>query len=244
MSNLSKKENLLIDLQEQKDGSVSVMGRDLYEFLEINSNYTTWFERMTEYGFSEDEDFIPILEKSNGGRPSANHVLTIDMAKEVSMIQRNEKGKQARQYFIQIEKAWNSPEMIMKRALEFADKRVKQLEIEQEQNKPYTNFGLIVSNSDGAINIGEFCKNIFDKHGVNIGRNKMFKWLRDKGYLINTGREKNNPKQKYIEQGLFKSMPVIIARSAGNIQDSTTLITGKGQIKLTEKLLEEIGAGQ
>ena len=128
----------------------------------------------------------------------------------------------------------------MKRALEFADKRVKQLEIEQEQNKPYTNFGLIVSNSDGAINIGEFCKNIFDKHGINIGRNKMFKWLRDKGYLINTGREKNNPKQKYIEQGLFKSMPVIIARSAGNVQDSTTLITGKGQIKLTEKLLNEM----
>lgn len=236
--------NELIRTHETETGEMFIGGRELHEFLEVGTRYDKWFDRMKDYGFVENEDYIAKVQK----RPTAqsnvttftDHHMKLDMAKEISMIQRSDKGKLARRYFLEIERRWNSPEMIMKRALEFADKRVKQLEIEQEQNKPYTNFGLIVSNSDGAINIGEFCKNIFDKHGVNIGRNKMFKWLRDKGYLINTGREKNNPKQKYIEQGLFKSMPVIIARSAGNVQDSTTLITGKGQIKLTEKLLNEM----
>lgn len=104
---------------------------------------------------------------------------------------------------------------------------------------PYTMFGKAVSNSDGAISIGEFCKIVYEKHGISIGRNKMFSWLRKKGYLISYGREKNNPKQKYIEQGLFVSNPVIVARTQGNIQEATTLITGKGQVYFLEKLQEE-----
>lgn len=104
---------------------------------------------------------------------------------------------------------------------------------------PYTMFGKAVSNSDGAISIGEFCKIVYEKHGISIGRNKMFSRLRKKGYLISYGREKNNPKQKYIEQGLFVSNPVIVARTQGNIQEATTLITGKGQVYFLEKLQEE-----
>lgn len=104
---------------------------------------------------------------------------------------------------------------------------------------PYTMFGKAVSNSDGAISIGEFCKIVYEKHGISIGRNKMFSWLRKKGYLISYGREKNNPKQKYIEQGLFVSNPVIVARTQGNIQEATTLITGKGQVYFLEKLQED-----
>ncbi|AMG50591.1 phage repressor protein/antirepressor Ant [Enterococcus gallinarum] len=104
---------------------------------------------------------------------------------------------------------------------------------------PYTMFGKAVSNSDGAISIGEFCKIVYEKHGISIGRNKMFSWLRKKGYLISYGREKNNPKQKYIEQGLFVSNPVIVARTQGNVQEATTLITGKGQVYFLEKLQEE-----
>ena len=86
----------------------TVSGRELHEFLEVNSNYTTWFERMAEYGFTEGADFIPFSEESTGGRPSINHQLTIDMAKEISMIQRNEKGKQARQYFIAVENEYKA----------------------------------------------------------------------------------------------------------------------------------------
>lgn len=83
-----------------------VDGRELHEFLQVDSNYTTWFNRMCEYGFAEGTDFFPKMEETSakGGRPSINHEMTIDMAKEISMIQRTERGKQARLYFIECEK--------------------------------------------------------------------------------------------------------------------------------------------
>lgn len=122
-----------------------------------------------------------------------------------------------------------------------ADTEEERARMEQQikLDAPYTMFGKTVSNSDGAISIGEFCKIVYQKHGISIGRNKMFSWLRKKGYLISYGREKNNPKQKYIEQGLFVSNPVIVARTQGNIQEATTLITGKGQVYFLEKLQED-----
>lgn len=107
----------------------TVMGRDLHEFLEVETRYNDWFKRMTEYGFTQNIDFYSILSKTpNGGRPSADHQLTIDMAKELCMIQRTEKGKQARQYFIQVEKAWNTPDMVMARALKMADTKLLSLQ--------------------------------------------------------------------------------------------------------------------
>lgn len=95
----------------------AVSARDLHDFLEVKTAYKDWFPRMCEYGFTEGEDFCSFLSESTGGRPAQDAVLTIDMAKELCMIQRNEKGKQARQYFLQIEKDWNSPEKVMARAL-------------------------------------------------------------------------------------------------------------------------------
>jgi anti-repressor protein len=161
------------------------------------------------------------------------------MAKEIAMIQRTDKGKQARQYFLQIEKMWNSPEMIIKRAMEFQQQKILQLETQIEKDKQYTNFGKVVSISDGSINIGAFAKLIFDKHGINIGRNKLMEWLRDKGYLIKTGREKNFPKQQFVERGLFEVKPTIVKRTEGDVQSGTTMITGKGQVKLIDVLLKE-----
>lgn len=134
---------------------ITLSGRELHEFLEVDSNYTTWFKRMTEYGFSENEDFIPNLEESTGGRPSVDHILKLDMAKEIAMIQRSEKGKQARKYFLDVEKKWNSPEMIMKRALEIASKQVENLQLENKQKEQVihelqpkaTYYDLILQNS-------------------------------------------------------------------------------------------------
>ncbi len=114
----------------------TVLGRELHQFLEIETPYTQWFKRMTEYGFTESIDFSTLSQKSekpNDGRPLMDHQLTIDMAKEIAMLQRNEKGKRARQYFIQIEKQWNSPEMVMKRALDIANEAVKKLQFENNR---------------------------------------------------------------------------------------------------------------
>ncbi len=94
----------LIKINANYAGIRSVSARELHEFLEVNSNFTTWCKRMFEYGFEDGKDFIPFLEESTGGRPSINYALTLDTAKEISMIQRSAKGRQARQYFIECEK--------------------------------------------------------------------------------------------------------------------------------------------
>lgn len=106
----------------------TVSARDLHDFLEVETRYNDWFPRMCEYGFTEGQDFYSFLSKSIGGRPAQDAQLTIEMAKEICMLQRNEKGKIARQYFIQLEKGWNSPEKVMARALQIADKQIKQMQ--------------------------------------------------------------------------------------------------------------------
>ena len=111
----------------------TVSGRDLHNVLEVKTAYKDWFPRMCEYGFIEGTDFSSILSESTGGRPSADHQLTIDMAKELCMVQRTPKGKQCRQYFIQLEKAWNSPEAIMARALQFAQSQLVSIRNQNQQ---------------------------------------------------------------------------------------------------------------
>lgn len=101
--------NYLIPVEKDEQGNVVVSGRELHDFLEINTPYTQWFERMVGYGFDENVDFIGLSQKSEkpiGGRPQQDHALTLDMAKEISMIQRTERGKQAHQYFLEIEKRY------------------------------------------------------------------------------------------------------------------------------------------
>jgi anti-repressor protein len=90
---------------------------------------------MCEYGFSEGTDFCSFLSESSGGRPAVNHQLTIDMAKQLCMIQRTDIGRKFRQYFIQVEDAWNSPEAVMARALQFAN---QQLALLRHQNMELT----------------------------------------------------------------------------------------------------------
>lgn len=113
----------------------TVNGRDLHDALQIKTAYKDWFPRMCEYGFSEGTDFCSFLSESSGGRPAVNHQLTIDMAKQLCMIQRTEIGRKFRQYFIQVEEAWNSPEAVMARALQFAN---QQLALLKHQNMELT----------------------------------------------------------------------------------------------------------
>lgn len=130
-------ELIVVNYDESADRP-TVMGRDLHKALEVETRYNDWFKRMCEYGFSENEDFYSILSKTHeGGRPSTDHQLTIEMAKEICMIQRTEKGKQCRRYFIEVEKAWNNPEAIMARALKIANNKIGLLEgtVKEQEEK-------------------------------------------------------------------------------------------------------------
>lgn len=208
----------------------TVSARELHEFLQVSTEYRHWFPRMCEYGFTEGQDFRSFLTESIGGRPAQDAQLTIDMAKEICMLQRNERGKQARQYFLQLEKDWNSPEKVMARALQIADRKIHALEAEREANRPKVLFADSVAASKTSILVGELAK-LLKQNGVDIGQNRLFTWLREKGFLIRRkGTDFNMPTQKAMEMGLFEIKETSITHADGHTSvNKTPKVTGKGQ---------------
>ncbi|MDQ0412682.1 phage antirepressor KilAC domain-containing protein [Mesobacillus stamsii] len=232
--------NELIATSKNDQGEIILSGRELHEFLEVTTPYTMWFERMSEYGFIDGQDFITKMLESTGGRPKQDHYLKLDMAKELAMIQRTEKGKQARQYFLQLEKMWNSPEMVMKRALEYADKKVLELKSQIALDKPKVLFAEAVEVSKTSILIGELSK-LLKQNGIDIGQNRLFQWMRDNGYLIKKkGEMFNLPTQYSMDLGLFEIKKRVVNNPDGSIRTTRTpKVTGKGQIYFINKFLEE-----
>ncbi|WP_155971650.1 phage antirepressor KilAC domain-containing protein [Streptococcus ruminantium] len=236
--------NELINVSVNDNQEPVVSGRQLHEALGVNSNYTTWFDRMTEYGFTENEDYVLLSNFGNqtgrGGHNKVDHVIKLDMAKEIAMIQRTDRGKQVRQYFIQIEKDFNSPEKIMARALLLADKKVHQLEAQIEADKPKVLFANAVEASATSILIGDFAK-ILRQNGYNIGQNRLFEWLRENGFLIRKrGESYNMPTQRSMDMSLFEVKERTHNEPNGSIRISkTTKMTGKGQTYFINKFLNE-----
>jgi len=230
-------------------GDPKVSARDLHEGLEINSNFTTWFGRMAEYGFEEKKDFFPKMEESTGGRPSTDYEITVDMAKQICMIQRTEKGRIYRQYFLDLEKAWNTPEQVFARALKLADKEIEKLKedksllIEDVQRmRPKEIFADAVSASHSSILVGDLAK-LLRQNGINTGAQRLFEWLRENSYLIKRkGTDWNMPTQYSMEKGLFEIKESSHVDGNGcNITTRTPKVTGKGQSYFINVFLGEVG---
>lgn len=232
--------NELINITLNDSHEPVVSGRQLHEALGVKTPYDKWFPRMTEYGFTENEDFSTFLSQSTGGRRATDHVIKLDMAKEIAMIQRTEQGKQVRQYFIQVEKDFNSPEKIMARALLMADKKVHKLEAQIEADKPKVLFADAVSASHTSILVGDLAK-LISQNGYKIGGNRLFVWLRENGYLIKRkGSDWNMPTQRSMEMKLFEIKESTITHPDGHISVSKTVkVTGKGQQYFINKFLNE-----
>lgn len=233
--------NQLIPISENDNGEVVVSGRMLHQALEIKTEYKKWFSRMTEYGFEENQEYIRVSQKCHtpgGIQEMTDHVIKLDMAKEISMIQRTDPGKKARQYFIQVEKHWNSPEMIMKRALQIADKKIISLEEKIALDKPKVLFADALTTSNSSILIGELAK-LLKQNGVEIGQNKLFEWLRANGYLIRKkGELYNLPTQYSMDLGLMDIKKRVINNADGSTRTTrTTKVTGKGQQYFINKFL-------
>lgn len=233
--------NELIKVTTNENDEQLVSGRELHGFLEVATEYKKWFSRMSEYGFTENQDFTRVTQKCHtpGGIQSiTDHALKLDMAKEISMIQRSEKGKQARQYFLQVEKAWNNPEMVVQRALQIQTRKVEALQIENNKLKPKALFADAVSASHTSILVGELAK-IIKQNGVNIGGTRLFVWLRDKGYLIKRkGTDYNMPTQRSMELELFEIKESSHVGSDGVTRiTKTPKVTGRGQQYFVNKFL-------
>lgn len=202
-----------------------------------------WFDRMVEYGFTENQDFLLnnfVKQTGRGGHNKLDHIIKLDMAKEIAMIQRTERGKQVRQYFIQIEKDFNSPEKIMARALLMADKKIQKLETQIEADKPKVLFADAVSASHTSILVGELAK-LISQNGCKIGANRLFAWLRENGYLIKRkGSDWNMPTQRSMEMGLFEIKETNIQHPDGHVTiTKTSKVTGKGQQYFINKFLDD-----
>lgn len=224
----------------------TVSARDLHEALEIKSKYADWFKNMSAYGFVENMDYFTFSKNLENGGRTIDHNISVDMAKQICMIQRSEKGKLYRQYFIDLEKAWNTPEQVMARALKLADKTIdtlkeenKKLIEDNERMKPKVIFADAVRASSSSILIGDLAK-LLRQNGVDTGQKRLFEQLRNEGYLMKTGSSRNMPKQKYVENGFFQIKETVISNPDGSVRmTKTTKVTGKGQQHFLNKYLKK-----
>jgi anti-repressor protein len=223
----------------------TVSARDLHDGLEIKTAFKDWFPRMAEYGFEAGKDFCSKMSESTGGRPAIDYQITVDMAKQICMIQRSEKGRQYRQYFLDLEKAWNTPEQVMARALKVAGQTIDKLKGENaglledvQRMRPKEIFADAVATSHSSILIGDLAK-LIKQNGVDIGQKRLFAWMRGNGYLIKrNGSDWNMPTQKSMEMGLFEVKESTVNNPDGSVRiNKTTKVTGKGQQYFINKFL-------
>ena len=205
----------------------TVSARELHGYLNVKTAFTDWFPRMCEYGFEEGKDFYSFLSESTGGRPKTEYQLTIEMAKEICMLQRSDEGKQARLYFIELEQKCNSPEMVMSRALQFSQKQIASLtQVNNaliEENivmKPKADYYDNIIAHGKAVNFTDAAKLI------GVPRNRLINELMQAGFTYRDGYGDIRAYQRSIDQGLCKHKQFCSDRNGhSGIQ---VLITPKG----------------
>ena len=218
--------NELIKITYHND-QPAVSARELHEFLEVGTHFKDWFPRMCEYGFKEGEDFCSFLSESTGGRPAQDAVLSIDMAKEICMPQRNEKGKLARQYFLALERDWNSPEKVMSRALRYAEQELKQvralnsaLTVDNQIMKPKADYFDELVERNTLTSFRETAKEL------GVPPRKFVRFLLDRKYIY---RDKKGKLMPYEDKnnGLFETKECFNDKTQWS--GTQTLITPKGR---------------
>ena len=232
----------LIKVQE-RDGEQLVSGRELHQFLESSERFSKWWERMVGYGFEENKDYT-LYQKVHpqNKQEIIDYLMKISMAKEISMLQRNEKGKEARMYFIKCEEAWNCDEAIVSRALSIQNKRILEykekidvLERKIDSDAQRVSFAETIEKSSDCLLVREFSK-VIANEGINLGEKKLYKWFREKGFILKNSTE---PTQRAVTMGLFKVAERVVKAVTKDIVTKTTRITGKGQIYFLELLKKE-----
>ena len=235
----------LIKVSYDANDNPTVLGRELHEALKIETPYTIWFQRMVDYGFSEGMDYVTfLLDRSDGkaGKPRTDHQLTIDMAKQICMIQRSGEGRRYREYFLKIEKQWNTPEAVMARALQMANKTVnnlknqidavtKKLEIAAPKAEAFDGF----MSTDTLRCFRDVCKDL----GLALGANKFINLLiADKVLYRNNKGDIARPYQEYVTKGYFKMVERYSNRSGNSYQQ--TMVTPKGMEWLRKRYKDYI----
>lgn len=223
----------LIQIHYDNADRPTVSGRELHEALGVETPYTTWVKRMCEYGFSENVDFatcFPNLESENqhGGQNKIDHQLTIPMAKELCMLQRTDKGKQMRQYFIAVEEQWNSPDAIMARALQLSNAKLKQLQVtvstltvENQIMKPKADYFDDLVDRNLLTGIRETAGEL------GVKQNQFVAFLLEKKYMYRDKKGKLTAYAKPLADGLFERKECMNEKTQW--KGTQDLVTPKGR---------------
>ena len=224
----------------EENGEQLVSAKELHEFLEVKSKFADWFKnRVSKYGFEENQDYVSISKNLENGGREIDYVLKLDIAKELSMVEGNEKGSQARKYFIECEKRLKNqvklPMTYKEALLELikAEEEKEKLQLVIAEQKPLVEFADKMLGSKDSVLIRVYAKLLFDE-GLNIGEKKLYKWFRENGYL----NSKNEPYQQYMEY--FEVKVSTYDTPFGTKTNTTTLIKPKGQLYFFKKLKEVI----
>jgi len=225
--------NELIKIQTNETGQ-AVSARDLHKALGIQKHFTQWWENQTNMlQLTEEKDFLTLRLESTGGRPSTDYIIPLDIAKHLCMISGGENAHAIRQYFIQVEKAWNSPEMVMSRALKLAERKIANLEEERLKLLPKAESYDILMDASGCLTMDEVAK-ILDIRGV--GRNNLFKLLVVEQIIYKKG-DVYLPYQEYKQHFVVKQVP--IRKGDAIIERSQLFMTTRGLDWLAHKLIDK-----
>lgn len=244
-------ELIRIAKREIGNGEVNAVdARELHEFLESKQQFGNWIKsRISEYDFKNGNDFISfnkvIKRASGGGSRTSEYFLTIEMAKELAMVERNDKGKQARQYFIECERIAKQAHpmqhlltaprsQVFLEMAQMAEEKEK-LEAKVIEAQPKVEFHDAVVEADRKYDFSEVAKLLSDEYGVTIGRNKLLQLGREIG-LLQKGHKKNQPYQKFIDGNLMSVEIIKISKPPFSKIVIQPLFTSNGLIKLTPKI--------
>lgn len=233
--------NALLEIKVDENQEQAVSGRELHMFLGIETPYMKWFERMLQYGFDENRDFWTKMSESTGGRPSTDHLMKIDTAKELCMLARNERGKQARQYFLEVEREWNSPEKVMARALNIANNTINNLKLENSMQKqmiaefqPVKEYVDTILSSTDTVTVTQIAAD------YGLSAKALNKILFEEGLIHNVNKQWILYK-KHMNKGYTKSETIDVKRADGSMKVvMNTKWTQKGRLKIHE-ILTAIG---
>lgn len=243
----------IVPIDHRPDGTVAVSMRALHEGLGVGRDFTTWAHQMFGYGFDEGTDFVEVLpgsgENPSGGRPRRDWALTLDAAKEISMLQRTERGQQVRRYFIQVEKEARSgaslalpqdyasalralaSEVEERQRLE-AHAAAQAVELETARPKVEVAERLLDATTDMSV---QDAANDLTRAGFKIGRQRLFALLQEKGWIFRGGDGAWRPYARVIESGRLSVLP-----SSHYHPRTGELVLDPPQVRVTPKGLQQI----
>lgn len=208
----------------------TVSARELHKVVGSTERFSSWFTRQLQFGFEESTDYQGCKKFNTlANQELQDYEMSIDMAKHICMVQRTDKAKEVRQYLIDLEKAWNTPEQVMARALKLADQTIASLTVKVEEMKPKAEFFDAVADSKSAIPMNEVAK-VLGVHGY--GRNNLFEFLRNEGIL-----DRNNiPYQRYVDCGWFRVIEQAYTKNGEKHINFKTLVYQKGVDAIRKRL--------